>query len=271
MSRIRFQSKQNGRAMLKGRWMQAIVIMLILGAMTVGLNLLEDRYRSAFHIPLLSGQWQYNLSTASLIITGIFSVLTILFTQPLAIGQTEWYWRLSGGDDVHVGDVFGWFGSFKLYLKSIWLWLNLFVRSLLWAVAICALPYACILTAVLYFLPRRGQTADLMAAAFLLVFGCLLMLVAVFLLLYVIMRYFLAPYLLVEDNSRRVGEIIRHSVRYSKAYRWEIVKFIFSFIPWFLTCYFVLPLLYVWPYFFSASAVLARHIIYTGRAEEGAA
>lgn len=253
--------------MLRGRWMQAIALMLILSAMVLGLNLLEDRYRSAFHIPLISGQWEYNLTVPSLIITGVFSVLTILFTQPLAIGQSEWYWKVSGGDEVHVGDVFGWFGSLRLYGKSLWLWLNLFVRYLLWSVAICALPYACILTSVYYFLPRRSETPYLMAAAFLLVFGCLLLLVAVFVLLYVAMRYFLAPYLLVEDNTRRVGAIVRDSVRFSKTYRWDIVKFVLSFIPWFISCYFILPMLYVWPYFFSSSAVLARHIILTARSQ----
>lgn len=248
--------------------MQAIGILLILGAMTVGLNLLEDRYRAAFNIPLLSGEWQYNLSPASLIITGLFAVLGILFTQPLIMGQTEWYWNLSGGEEVHVGDVFGWFGSLRLYLKSIWLWVNLFVRYLLWAVAFCAVPYGCILVSVFYLLPRRSETFYLMSAAFLLVFGCLLLVVAILMLLYVAMRYFLAPYLLVEDSTRPVGKIIRDSVHFSRKYRWELVKFVLSYILWFITCYFVLPALYVMPYFFSSSAVLARHIIYTARAEQ---
>ena len=268
MSRIRYQSKENGRAILKDNWPKAIAIFMILTTMVVGISVLENRYRQAFGIPQEDSQGLLAMNPPSLIISAVFSVLMVLFTQPLSMGQKEWYWRLSGNQEVYVGDVFGWFGSLRLYFKSLWLWLNIYVRYLLWAVAICAVPYAMVFGSVYGLLRHSTQPVLLAAGVLLMIFGLLLLIAAIFLLLYVVMRYMLASYLMVEDNTRKVGGVIRDSVRYSRSYRGEMFRFFLSFIPWAVLCILIVPLFYVVPYFNASLSVFARHLIFAQRANE---
>ena len=268
MSRIRYQSKENGRAILKGNWAKAIAIFMILTTMVIGISVLENRYRLVFGIPQEDSRGMPNVTASSLIISAVFSVLMVLFTQPLSMGQKEWYWRLSGNQEVHVGDVFGWFGSLRLYFKSLWLWLNIYVRYLLWGIVILAVPYAMVFGSVYGLLRHKTEPVMLAVGMLLMIVGLLLMIAALCLLLYVSMRYMLASYLMVEDNTRKVGGVIRDSVRYSRGYRGEMFRFFLSFIPWAVLCFLIMPLFYVVPYFYASLSVFARHLIYARRAAE---
>ena len=268
MSRIRYQSKENGRAILKDNWAKAIAIFMILTTMVVGISVLESRYRQVFGIPQEDSRGLLSMSLPSLIISAVFSVLMVLFTQPLNMGQKEWYWQLSGHQEVHVGDVFGWFGSLRLYLKSLWLWLNIYVRYLLWAVAFCAVPYAMVYVSAYGLFRHSTQPVLLATGMLLMILGLLLLFAAIFLLVYILMRYMLASYLMVEDNTRKVGAVIRDSVRYSRNYRGEMFRFYLSFIPWAMLCILIVPLFYVVPYFNASLSVFARHLIFSQRAKE---
>ena len=272
MSRIRFQSKANGLLSLKKKWLKAIAIMLLITVLILGFEALDMAYRTACGVPATNPDGNYNLSPASLIIEAVFTLLVLLFVPPIITGQAEWYWWLTETGGKGIGEVFGWFGSFKLYFKSVLLALNLFVRFLLWAVITCTVPVGLMIAAYHYFPPKAitPETIDstTMIFIFLMFFCIIALLYCVGLLLYIMMRYYLAIFLLVEDNDRKVWASIRSSVRYSRKLRWEMLKFNLSFIPWLITCYFVFPALFVLPYYFASSAVFAKHIIFTQRAKE---
>ena len=264
MSRVRFQSKENGRTMLVGSWIKAVIILVLTTLMIVGISSLEEGYRAAFGIPRYLTTNTLNLSPQSFIITGISTLLCLLFLPPLFIGQTEWYWYLSEGKKPGIGDVFGWFGSLRHYIKSVWFCLNLFIRVLLWVLLICALPAIMLFYGYNLFSTKLYDLNSLIGAL-LLFFGTIIMFGALFLLFYILMRYFLALYLLVEDNQRKVGKCFKEAVRLSKGYRWELYKFVLSFSLWFLTCYFVFPIVYVFPYFNTSSTVFVKHVMYSQR------
>lgn len=274
MSRIRFQSKANGMLSLRRKWLKAMAIMLLITVLILGFGSLEMAYRAACGVPVLNDNGSYNISPASLIIEAVFTLLVLLFIPPLITGQTEWYWHLTEGEGKGIGEVFGWFGSLRLYFRSVLLALNLFVRFALWFVATCAVPVG-LMVAVYYYFPPKLDTIGVydsttLMFGFLMFFCILLLLCCVFLLCFIMMRYFLAVFLLVEDDSRKIRETVRLSVQYSRRLRWEMLKFQLSFLPWLIFCYFVLPALFVLPYYFASSAVFAKHIIYSQRAREKA-
>ena len=272
MSRIRYQSKANGLMSLRGKWLKAAGILLLIALLVMGFEALDMAYRTACGIPVVYSDGSYNITPYSLIIEAVFTLIVLLFLPPLFIGQAEWYWGLTDAKGKGIGEVFGWFGSLKLYLKSVLLTLNIFVRFIMWFVVTCSVPIA-LMAADYYFytpMPLVSGAFDSKTAIFYLLkaLSSMLLLYCLFLLCFLMMRYFLAVYLLVEDNSRGVREVIRTSLRYSRGMRWEMFKFNLSFLPWFLVCYFVFPAFFVLPYYSASSSIFAKHIIYSQRAME---
>jgi uncharacterized membrane protein len=271
MSRIRFQSKANGLLLLRGRWLKAMAILLLIMLLLLGFSALEDAYRTFSGVPFQQSDGSFTL--ASLLIEIVFTLLVLLFIPPLIAGQAEWYWSLTDVKPKGVGEVFGWFGSFKLYLKSVGVALNIFFRFLFWAILTCTAPIAMIVAAYYYYYPPKFlsdyiMNNDAMMYCIIMTFGVVLLLAAVFLLCFISMKYFLAVFLMVEDSSRGVREIVKTSLRYTKGQRWELMKFCLTYLFWFIQLIFIFPALFVLPYFNSSSTVLAKHIIYSQRAME---
>jgi len=48
MSRIRFQSKANGLMTLRGKWLKAIIIFMLMVLLVLGFNEIDQSYRAAF-------------------------------------------------------------------------------------------------------------------------------------------------------------------------------------------------------------------------------
>lgn len=266
MSRIRFQAKLNGRKILSGNWPRALLITLLWMLLSSGVILLEESVRKVTNIPQMIGSGAYSLpntSILSLVVSGIFTVVLFFFMTPLQIGQAEWYWHLVDRKETPIGDVFGWYGSLKLYGKSLMLQIHILWRMLLWGIAVFAAP-----AALLVFYEWGLHEADTLFADIIFGLGILLLVCASVIWIFLYMRYFLAPYLLVEDSTRKTNACVRTAARYSKGFYWEIVKFQLSFILWWLLCYLILPLFYVMPYYHASAAVFSRHIIYTQGAKE---
>ena len=278
MSRIRFQSKANGLLTLRGKWMKAIVIMLLMALLVFGFNEIDLAYRTATNTPEFLTDGSLNLSAASFVIEAVVTLLLLLFVPPLFTGQADWYWALSGTQNKSIGDVFGWFGSFRLYSKSVWLAFNLFIRYLFWTILTCGVPVGMVAAAWYFFPPNftalaagdTSATLDYNTTVFVMLSGIAstLLIFALVLLCYILMRYFLAVFLLVEDSNRSVKEVIRTSRAYSKGKRGEMTVFVFSFVLWFVSLLLWFPALFVVPYFNASASVYAKHLIYTGRAAE---
>jgi uncharacterized membrane protein len=268
MSLVRAQTKARARDALAGNYFRAALIMLILFLLSLGLTELENGYRKVFDIPYNLSSGLINLAPESFAITFVSWLLSILLVSPLILGQTEWYWNLSEKKPHGIDEVFGWFGSLRLYKKSVLIRINVFIRSFLWYLLICGLPSAMIIIPqyILNYTDSFEQYSQQLSAVYLA--GLVLMVAGVVLWLFVITRYFLAVYIIVEDSSRGVNSAIRESVALTKGYRWEIIKFVLSFIPWFLSLVVIVTLFFVYPYFNESAAIFAKHIIYTQRAKK---
>ncbi|HCC00067.1 MAG TPA: hypothetical protein DEP42_02405 [Ruminococcaceae bacterium] len=259
MSKIRFQAKLQGRRMLTGKWRHAILITFLFVLLVLGVSLLEKALRTSLHIPQLDSHMLLNMDPRSALISGVFCVVTFLVITPLTTGQTEWYWHLAQNKERPIGDVLGWFGSLRLYGKSILLGLQIIWRMALWGLAVYAAPI------VLMLIDEFILGYESLPSAILYLVAMVLILVGSVFLTFIAMRYFLAVYLLVEKASRKTTDCVKASVRYSRSFRWEIFKFQWSFIFWWLLCYLFIPIFYVYPYYSISSVELARHVLATKR------
>lgn len=273
MSDLRIKSKINGLYVLNGSWLKAMLIFLIVSLLSFGLSELDNAYRSVFNISKMTSDGILNVDIRSFAVEAVFTVITFLIMSPLVLGTLEWYWNLSSGKKMGVGDIFAWYGSGRLYGKSLLLSLNIGVRSLLWGILTCGLPTAIIMAAEYYsggisLLKSNLSATDvqkLLIVGILMIFGGLLLIGGILLFIYITSKYIAAYYLMVEDNTRKVSEVVLDSIKYSRSYKWEITKFMLSYVGWAFTCIALFPLLYVVPYFCSSLTVFVKHIIYSQR------
>jgi uncharacterized membrane protein len=282
MQETRIRVKQNAKLILKGNWLKAITIMLIIYLLAIAISALEYAYCTAFQIKSVYDIYSmattisFNDAFISTAVTLAFTLLSLLLTTPLKLGQSEWYWKLTDRKPQGVEGIFEWFGTLRLYAKSLWLNIYIWLRSLPWMLLTIGIPFAIICgTSYLYGLDSKNTNMDVVFSI-ILIFGFALLLCGFIFYAYILMRYFLSKYLLVEDVSRKVTACVRDSVHYTKGKRGELFVFYLSFVGWLVLCVIGMltvigiPLvLYVLPYFNSSCAVYAKYMIYSSRVSSG--
>ncbi|MDR3645539.1 MAG: hypothetical protein P4M02_10740 [Clostridia bacterium] len=285
---LRYQIKLNARLILKKKWFKAWALILIIYFLCLGVSALEIGFCNAIGIKEQTAT--LDMSTVNfkaiakaymtyfhqviniLPVNAVFSAITFLLVAPLLAGMIEWYWRLTDNKPQGIGDIFAWFGSFRLYIKSLWLFLNLLLRMLPWALLTFFLP----LCSMLYGFYIYGESSTLQTMISLLFIGLgeLLLIGGAFLFAYIFSRYFLAVFIFSEDSTRKVNECVKESVRISRKIRGEIFKFNLSFLGWFILLFLasyaldvlsILPALFVVPYFLASCAVFSKYLIFADR------
>lgn len=262
---LRKYVKQNARMALCGHWARAIGILMICVSICVIFSLLRGMTALLAGIPEFTdtfGTPEYflddvpALTTASVIMELCFLLATLVVNAPLMLGVRQWYYGLGGGSPEEVSSIFSFFSGVRLFLRAVCLHISLAVRSALWAAVFFAVPLG--VCAAAWGLGARGSMEY--AALLLLLGGMLLLLAGVFYLVHM-KRYFLAPYLIAYDSGMTVHRAVRHSVREMRGGRTEVFLLGLTFVPWALLCVFLLPLLYVGPYYGAARALYARYFI----------
>lgn len=271
--------KRGARLVLRGNWQRAAGLVLILSGAALLLYLLQTLALSFFVSPMqidLDALAQYGagrkvmqqfaqVSLIELGINGGFLLLELLLLAPLGLGVTWWYVALIHGQNVSLGDVLHYFASIRGYGRAIWLSVQLTVRQMLWAIAFFCLPggilVACLSVAAQGDISRGMRTAVSWGA----VFACVLFLLALLLYLALMNKYALAAYLVCESDSIGVRAAIRQSARATRGFRFSLLWFSLSFAGWVLLCVFIVPLLFVVPYFNTAMMAYARHIVERGQ------
>lgn len=260
---------------LRNNWGKAIAVLMVVCASFIFVILTEQLARMLLNIPASVldmqseklGKMVPNTSLGSLIITAASSVLFILITYPFFLGQLSWHYRNIMGTENGISPVLFSFSSAKEYFKTIWFFININLRRLLWA-AVFFLPYFAVYFVDKFFIEKGDFIYK--DAVQLSVNLLSIIVFSLSLLLYLIfnMRYFLAAYLLVSDPSLSVGKTIRHSTKLMKGYKAEAFWFVMSFLGWFLLCIFIIPVIYVYPFFANARAHYMRNLVQSGSIPE---
>lgn len=73
-----------------------------------------------------------------------------------------------------------------------------------------------------------------------------------------IQRYFLFPYFILQNPKMKIKEAVRNSTHLMDDLCFKTALFKLSFIPWFLSCVFVIPIFYVIPYYKTSCSYLAK-------------
>lgn len=194
-----------------------------------------------------------------LVVAVALSVLMSLVTLPLHLGVVRWNYLAAKGESPDAGSVFVYFSSVKQYFRAIWFSVLLGLRLLLWAVLLFAPGLALLVLSTDFIM--NGNQDYLTAATAGILGGSLLLLAGTVLFVLVLLRYFLAAYVVVAKSEKSVNHCIHYSWRRMKGFRKSVFILVLSFIGWFLLSFFVLPVIFVVPYFRVSLATCAKWIM----------
>lgn len=261
-------AKQNAKKALKGRWGGAIAVVLMLCAIWLLFSILESVFTIFFGLPdfneilnsFLLGQPLPPAAVPSVIISGVFAVLGFLVLTPLRLGMINWLYQLTGGQPREISSLFSFFEAPSLFLKALLLRVGIWVRMAFWGI-LCMLPGVVFTVFGDYLARPEASSGDHALAAAGITLGSVLFLLGAAALWILSFRYLLAGYLLCADPDLGVSTVIRLSVRGTRGRLGKLAQFQLSFLGWYLSCIFVLPLLYVAPYIGASMAIYARYLI----------
>lgn len=192
--------------------------------------------------------------------TAFFAALTFFLLAPLALGLLRFIWRMIFGVCDNPVSVFYYFSSKKLYTKAMRLMLSLTLRLLFFG-ALVFLPAIIVdlFTGVRIYeiigIPIPLWTSNLY---YLSVF---LKTVAGVILVFIMARYYFAPFLVIADENIDTSEAVHMSGVLSGKTMLDLIYLFFSMLGWIILSVLVIPLIFTMPYLLTALSVHVRFAI----------
>ena len=256
--------KKAARGALKHRWPEAIIVSVVLIATLMLNTFMQLMLMSIFKVkevwtPFTPTDLPLYSQFASVGITLFSAVFSFLVIFPLTFGVMRWFWSVTGGSSVGVGDIFYYFSCPKIFFKTLGLSIRLYIMLVIGAI-VCFLPYILVGIATSpYLYDSLGVSMPIFMngllplVSFFKLFGFLafLMWISMYLLCYTVI--FAEP----EISSCK---IIRRTVKITKGFRFNTVGFFFSFFGWILLSLLAVPLIFTVPYLLASFAVYGREV-----------
>ena len=245
--------KANAKVSLLNKWSSAIGIgAIVLSVFCVHIIILNV-FTSLFNGIL-------NVFFATLVGVALTVVTLPFFAMPLLYGALRWFWFTANDSDVPVSEIFCFFGSSSEYLRALSLSYRVFFR-------ITSILILCFIPSILIWVVRNPETYNILnfpmpywtSSMWVLsnIFNFFGWVFSIILLL----RYFIAPILMINDRSLSPQEALDLSVIISKSTNGRTFSLLLSFLGWGLLSLLIIPMIYTIPYFLASYAVYCRFLI----------
>lgn len=198
-----------------------------------------------------------------------FGISAVFLLLPLGLGLIRFFWRFIFGADDNPIAVFSYFSCKTEYMRALRLTLALVLRAagfaiLLFFPSIIVDLFSGAKVYDFLNIPIPLWTSNLYyLSVFLKTAAC----VALF---FIMLKYYLAPFLIAADENMEVGEALHMSVTVAKGIMLDVLYLIFSFFGWMLLSVFVMPLVFTMPYMLTSLSVHVRFAVaeYNKRVEK---
>jgi uncharacterized membrane protein len=272
--------KQEARARLRNNnWGKAVAITVILLCIPFIQSLCNEfaAYLFGVNLNVVPQDWDQIIpwimrrisNWPYFLMLGAGCLIFWLLSAPLSLGAVRWNLRASQGGSPPVEELFYYFANRKRFFRSLGCSIQLLLRGILWFV-VCLGP-GIALAIVCSVMGNLAHTSvgnaplwavvGMLSAALLIPAG----LVCFFLLM---LRYFSAQTAVAALESTRVSRCISLSVRRIKGKKRSAFLLVLSFAGWGLLCFFVLPALFVVPYFRMSRVTCSKWILIEDIKEE---
>ena len=198
--------------------------------------------------------------------TNIFVLIFIIvisfqcFAMPLLYGILRWFWFTTADYDVPIHEIFCYFSNGKEYLKAFSLSFRIFMRTT-GVLLICFLPSLIVIAISSPTTYAMFNTAMPYWASSVWALGNTLTFFGIIMSFILLLRYFAAPILMINDPSITPHEALDLSVVITKNANGKTLSFVVSFGGWFLLSLLYIPLIFTLPYFLASYGVYCRFLI----------
>lgn len=245
--------KANAKTSLLNKWSSAIGIgTIILSILCVHIILLN------VFATLFSGLVSDFLAT---LLGLVLTVITLpFFAMPLLYGALRWFWFTANDADVPVSEIFCFFSSSSEYLRALSLSYRIYFR-------ITSILLFCFLPSIIIWVVRNPQTYSILNFSMpywtssMWVLGNIFNFFGTTFSIILLLRYFIAPILMINDRNLSPQEALDLSVIISKATNGRTLSLLLSFFGWGLLSLLFIPMIYTIPYFLASYSVYCRFLI----------
>ena len=214
---------------------------------------LEECIRVLLACPVFLETGKMNTSGVSLAITGGFVLLWVLIMVPLSMGILSFFFCVASGNQTPLSQAFDFFRP-RLYGKSLALFLQLFWRLFFYAIPLLGPGGSLLLLPRIWRAVAQYNVALTWTGGILVVIGgCVWSMLA--------LRYFLAPFFLSDNESIKIQQAIRLSIKWMKGEKMRTAGLVLSYTGWLLACVFVIPIFYALPYLLTGLSVRAHVLL----------
>ena len=200
------------------------------------------------------------------IAVGGFSLLYWFVTLPLGLGTARWCYLAAKGESAGVLEVFYYYNKGWLFFRAVGFSIAYLLRALFFGV-LCAVPGIAVLIVASSGIVMRDFAP---LAALGLIFGVLLLAFGAVLFCIFMLRYLAAPFAAVEFEDKSVRKCFRISKERMYGFKFSAFVLMLTYVPWLILGFFVVPLLFVLPYFLVGIATFCKWMLYGQVQEEKA-
>lgn len=276
---LRQQIKQSSKLALKEHWPKAIIITTVIMLFEILFSFIEGAIHIIFDFEyyesVFSGYPNMDFdkieklipfALPSLFTTTVISIISFFVLGLINFGASKWYFNLVDSKILNISAIFDFFKSPKRFFKAIFLNLTIAIRIMLWSV-LFIIPGTAALTFATALSTAGGEETSIITPVIVLcyILGASIMLISLIFLFIFSQRYFLAKYLLIENENIKIKHSIKHSIKYMRGSKGELATYYLTIFPLVLLGIFVIPLLFITPYINTSLALYARYFIELSR------
>lgn len=205
---------------------------------------------------------------ASLLISAFFVMLRFLIISPLEQGNTKWYYSVVKGSKTYLSKLFFYYQSNNAYIYFLVFKFGQAIRRIGYGILSFAATAASLSLTIYQFsvYSASGVDADRQKAVLYLIISAFMFLLGIVMYFLLMLKFFLDKYLFVSINDfsgglRKVNSCFSRSKEMMNGQSGKVIALCISLLPALISCVFILPILYVYPFVRTSFAALARSII----------
>lgn len=230
------QTKQKALELLKGKWPLAISAVLIPVVISMILVIISQFFHSAVNLKFVNIAFYFADAAA-----------VLLLILPLFLGTFRFFSGFFESDNPQILDIFVYFSSKKMYLRALKMSALVFLR-------LAVIGFFLMLPSLLTDFVSDGGLSFLTGNATPIWFGNLWIIslflrgIAVAVLIFIVLKYYMVPYIFVINDSIDLNEAMYLSSCVSAFSLSSFAGLFFSLLGWVLLSFLVLPLIFTLPY-----------------------
>ncbi len=256
--------KANALLSLKSHWGRAIGVVLFWAGINVMFLLLEYLFillvqfispdDPVLRLDFWSGTLEVSSSMAVISVT--FLLISFAVLSPLGLGVKKWFTGQISGEAPPILTILDYFYNWRCLFRAIGLRLMVWLRMAAWGL-LFAIP-SLLLGAGLVLMEKPAYGLEALPVVAMAALEVVVTICMAVLWYFMTLRYYLAGYIFVTDESIGLHAAIRKSAAAMKGGKRILFGLQLSMLPWCICSLFVVPALFVKPYYSASMAIFAK-------------